>query len=70
MMILCIEICIFLQKLSESSRADWSRVMVYESMDQGNDVTFSEKLHRKLKINVIVKNKSITIFHGLHLYRP
>ena len=31
---------------------------------------FSEKLRRKLKINVIVKNKSTTIFHGLHSYRP
>ena len=44
--------------------------MVYESIDHGNDVTchalFSEKLRRKFKINVIVKNKSITIFHGLH----
>ena len=29
----------FLQKLSESSRADWSRAMVYESIDHGNDVT-------------------------------
>ena len=31
---------------------------------------FSEKLRRKLKINVIVKNKSTRIFHGLHSYRP
>ena len=31
---------------------------------------FSEKIRRKLKINVIVKNKSTTIFHGLHSYRP
>ena len=31
---------------------------------------FSEKLRRKLKINVIVKNKSTTIFHGLHSDRP
>ena len=31
---------------------------------------FSEKLRRKLKISVIVKNKSTTIFHGLHSYRP
>ena len=31
---------------------------------------FSEKLRRKLKINVIVKNKSTTIFHGLHSNRP
>ena len=30
----------------------------------------SEKLRRKLKINVIIKNKSTTIFHGLHSYRP
>ena len=30
---------------------------------------FSEKLSRKLKINVIVKNKSTTLFHGLHSYR-
>ena len=31
---------------------------------------FLEKLRRKLKIKVIVKNKSTTIFHGLHSYRP
>ena len=31
---------------------------------------FSEKLRRKQKINVIVKNKSTRIFHGLHSYRP
>ena len=31
---------------------------------------FLEKLSRKLKIKVIVKNKSTTIFHGLHSYRP
>ena len=56
--------------------ADWSRAMDCEVIDHGNDVTchtlcgwFSEKLHRKLKINVIVKNKSTTIFHGLHSYR-
>ena len=29
----------FLQSLSESSRADWSRSMVYESIDHGNEVT-------------------------------
>ena len=29
----------FLQKLSESSCADWSRAMVYESIDHGNDIT-------------------------------
>ena len=29
----------FLQKLSESSRVDWSRVMVYDSIDRGNDET-------------------------------
>ena len=40
--------------MSESSRADWSGAMVYGSMDHGNDVTFSEKL----KVNVIVENKS------------
>ena len=28
-----------MKTLSESSRADWSRAMVYESIDQGNDVT-------------------------------
>ena len=62
--------------MSESSHADWSRAMDCEVIDHGNDVTchtlcgwFSEKLHRKLKINVIVKNKSTTIFHGLHSYR-
>ena len=59
----------FLQQLSESSGADWSRAKVYESMDHGSDVTFSEKLRRKLKINVIVKNKSTTIFHCLHLFK-
>ena len=31
---------------------------------------FSDKLSRKLKINVTVKNKSTTICHGLHSYRP
>ena len=30
---------IFVQQLSESSRADWSRAMVNESIDHGNDVT-------------------------------
>ena len=29
----------FLQYLSEYSRADWSRAIVYESIDHGNDVT-------------------------------
>ena len=43
--------------------------MVYESIDHGNDVTFYEKLRRKLKISVIVKKKSTTIFDGLHSYR-
>ena len=28
------------------------------------------RLRRKLKINVIVKNKSTTIFHGLRSYSP
>ena len=28
-----------LQQLSESSRADWPRAMVYESIDHRNDVT-------------------------------
>ena len=28
-----------LQQLSESSRADWSRAMVYESIDRRNDIT-------------------------------
>ena len=28
------------------------------------------RLRRKLKINVIVKNKSTTIFYGLHSYSP
>ena len=28
-----------LDKLSESSRADWSIAMVYESINHGNDVT-------------------------------
>ena len=31
--------CTILQYLSESSLADWSRAMVYESIDHGNDVT-------------------------------
>ena len=31
--------CTILQYLSESSRADWSRAMVYESIDHENDVT-------------------------------
>ena len=56
-------------------RADWSRAMVYESKDHGNDVTCHAVsvvlffVFRK-KINVIVKKKSTTIFHGLHSYRP
>ena len=28
-----------LQQLSESSRADWSRAVVYESIDRRNDIT-------------------------------
>ena len=61
--------------LSESSRADWSRAMVYESVDHRNDVTCHAVpvvlfLVFRKKINVIVKNKSTTIFHGLHSYRP
>ena len=61
--------------MSESSRADWSRAMVYESIDHGNDVTCHAVpvvlfLSFRKKINVIVKNKSTTIFHGLHSYRP
>ena len=53
---------------SESSRADWSRAMVYESVDHRNDVTrhaVPVVLFFRNKINVIVKNKSTTIFHGL-----
>ena len=30
----------FLQELSESSRADWSSVMVYDSIDHENDETY------------------------------
>ena len=37
--------------------------------DHGNDVTLSENLRKKPKINVIVKNKSTTIFHNLIDYR-
>ena len=48
--------------------------MVYESIDQGNDLTchavpvvlfliFQKK-------NVTVKSKSTTIFHGVNSYRP
>ena len=60
-----------LQQLSESSRSDWSRTMVYESIHHGNDVTCHVLpfvlLFRK-KISVIVKSKSTTIFRGLHSY--
>ena len=60
---------------SESSRADWSRAMVYESVDHRNDVTCHAVpvvlfLVFRNKINVIVKNKSTAIFRGLHSYRP
>ena len=60
---------------SESSRADWSTAMVYESVDHRNDVTCHAVpvvlfLVFRNKINVIVKNKSTAIFHGLHSYRP
>ena len=64
----------FLRQVTESSRADWSRAMVYKSIDRGNDV----KSHLvpvvlflvfRKRINVIVINKSTTIFHGLHSYR-
>ena len=47
--------------------------MVYESIDHGNDVTCHAVpvvlfLVFRNKINVIVKNKSTTIFHGLHSF--
>ena len=46
--------------------------MVCESIDHGNDATCQAMpvvlLRRKLKRNVIVKNKSTTIFHGLQSY--
>ena len=42
----------------------------YEKQQEQRRQWFSEKLRRKLKINVIVKNKSTRIFHGLHSYRP
>ena len=53
-------VCIFL--MSEFSRADWSRAMVFESIDHGNDVTchavpvvlflvFSKKINVVVKIN-------------------
>ena len=50
----------FLQYLSEYSRADWSRAIVYESIDHGNDVTCQAVpvvlfLFFVKKINVIVK---------------
>ena len=52
-------------------RADWSRAMVYESIDHGNDVTCHAMpivlfLAFRKKINIIVKNKSTTILP----YRP
>ena len=31
--------CLFLQELSESSRCDLSRTMVYQSINHGNDLT-------------------------------
>ena len=64
-----------LQQLSKSSGADWSRAKVYENKDHGHDITCHTVpvvlflVFRKI-INVIVKNKSTTIFHGLHSYRP
>ena len=64
-----------LQQLSESSCADWSRAMLYERIYHGNDVTCHAVpvvlflVFRKKK-NVIVKNKSTTIFHGLRSHRP
>ena len=49
--------------------------MVYESIDHGNDVACHAVqvvlfLVFRKKINVIVKNKSTTIFHGVHSYSP
>ena len=49
--------------------------MVYESIDHRNDVTCHAVpvvlfLVFRKQINVIVKNKSTTIFHDLHSYRP
>ena len=53
----------FYNKVSESSLAEWSRAMVYESIDHGNDVTCHAVLAVLFlvfskKINFIVKNKS------------
>ena len=50
--------------------------MVYESMNHANDVTCHAVLvilflvfrEKKKNPNVVVKNKSTTIFHGLHSY--
>ena len=48
--------------------------MVYESINHGNDVNCHAVLivlflvFRKKTPNVVVKNKSTTIFHGLHSY--
>ena len=57
-----VNVC-FIFLMSESPRANWSRAMVYESIDHGNDVTCHAVpvvlfLVLVKKINVIVKNKS------------
>ena len=55
---------------SPSPPPDWPRAMVYESIDHGNDVTchavpvVSFLVFLK-KINIIVKNKSTTIFDSV-----
>ena len=60
--------------MSESSRADWARAMVYERIDHGNDVTCHALpvvlflVFRKNKC--YCKKKSTTIFHTLHSCRP
>ena len=51
-------------------RADWSRAMIYKSIEPGNDVTCHAVpvvlflvLRKRKKINVIVKNKSTRIWY-------
>ena len=61
----------FLRQVSESSRADWSRAMVYKNIDRGNDVKSHVVpvvlfLVFRKKINVIVINKSTTIFRMVY----
>ena len=71
--------------MSDSSRAGWLRALFDKRTDHGNDVMVAQffcslsrardfqgnfNINVIKTVNVVVKNKSTTIFHGLFSDRP